>query len=439
MASLITLGSGLRRIDVICPDGKRRKLGLGDMPKKAAEGFLKRIESLVANRISGVAHDTELARWIASLDPSTHKRLHRLGLVQAKVEPAKLVVHTLADLFTQFFATLNVKECTRVTYKHARDTLGKFVSESRPLHEIDTLLADQWRAKMVEDGFAEATVSRRVKTMRQVFKKGVRWGMVQENPFAGVRAGSQSNKSCQRFISREDARKVLDACPDTQWKLLFALSRFGGLRCPSEHLALRWSDVNWKKGRFRVACGKTSHHEGKEERWVPIFPELRPYLVDAWDEAKDDEELVITRYRDTNSNLRTQLSRIIVRAGLTPWPKVFHNLRSTRQTELSERFPAHVVCGWLGNSVKIAEDHYLQMTDAHFALALVPDDREAHERAQHTPAPTGTDPQLKPVPVENHSVDTDGAALCEKVRQTRLSALGLEPRTYGLKVRCSTN
>ena len=44
------------------------------------------------------------------------------------------------------------------------------------------------------------------------------------------------------------------------------------------------------------------------------------------------------RYRDANVNLRTQLTRIIQRAGLTPWPKLIHNLRSTQQTELAEQF-----------------------------------------------------------------------------------------------------
>ena len=39
-----------------------------------------------------------------------------------------------------------------------------------------------------------------------------------------------------------------------------ALSRYGGLRCPSEHLALKWSDVDWDKSRIRVPSPKTEHH-----------------------------------------------------------------------------------------------------------------------------------------------------------------------------------
>ena len=78
--------------------------------------------------------------------------------------------------------------------------------------------------------------------------------------------------------------------------------------------------------------------------------------------------MVVTRYREPGANLRTTFEKIILRAGLKPWPKLFQNLRSTRQTELAETFPAHVVCAWIGNSESVARKHYLQVTDDHFAL-----------------------------------------------------------------------
>jgi len=62
--------------------------------------------------------------------------------------------------------------------------------------------------------------------------------------------------------------------------------------------------------------------------------------------------------------------RIIQRAGLQPWPKLFQNLRSTRETELAEQFPIHVVCKWIGNSQPVAVEHYLQLTDEHFERAV---------------------------------------------------------------------
>ncbi len=64
------------------------------------------------------------------------------------------------------------------------------------------------------------------------------------------------------------------------------------------------------------------------------------------------------------------MARVVTKACGKVWPKVFQNCRSTRQTELSQRFPAHVVPGWLGSSTRIAEQFYLQTTEEHFQQAL---------------------------------------------------------------------
>ena len=47
-------------------------------------------------------------------------------------------------------------------------------------------------------------------------------------------------------------------------------------------------------------------------------------------------------------NLRTRFAKIIKRAGCDPWPRLWHNLRATRQTELTEVFPAHFVSAHSG-------------------------------------------------------------------------------------------
>jgi Phage integrase family len=221
------------------------------------------------------------------------------------------------------------------------------------------------------------------------------------------------------FVTREDAAKVLAACPDAQWRLLFALSRYGGLRCPSEHLGLKWGDVDWGDGtgkgaRITIRSPKTEHHEGGDHRVIPLFPELRPYLQQAFDEAEPGSEFVITRYRGTNANLRTQLNRIIGRAKVKPWPKLFQNLRSTRQTELAEKYPIHVVCKWIGNSRTVAQDHYLQVTDTHFDSASGCAETRGTESGTvdggKASEPSGTEQQAEtsptaPIPVLPHGTD----------------------------------
>ena len=139
----------------------------------------------------------------------------------------------------------------------------------------------------------------------------------------------RSNRTRDYFVTREEAAAVLKECSDEQWKLLFALSRFGGLRCPSEHLALRWGGVDFEAGKITVHSPKTEHHEGKGIHVMPLFPELLPHLEAVKKKLLSDPDFdpkktpisklpVISRYRESNINLRTQLCKIIRRAGLTP-------------------------------------------------------------------------------------------------------------------------
>jgi hypothetical protein len=157
-----------------------------------------------------------------------------------------------------------------------------------------------------------------------------------------------------------------------------ALARYGGLRCPSEVLSLRLGDIDWEANRICVTSPKTEHHPGKGSRMIPLFPELRPYLDEAFEAVPEGIEYILARFRQRaigpkgwrNCNLRTTMEKIVKRAGLVPWPRLFHNLRASRETELSERFPIKVVTAWIGNTPDIAMEHYLQVTDEHWRRAL---------------------------------------------------------------------
>ena len=121
---------------------------------------------------------------------------------------------------------------------------------------------------------------------------------------------------------------------------------------------------------------------------MPIFPELRPYLDEAYELAAEGAVHVISRYRDVDKNFRTRLMRIIQRAGVKPWPKLFQNLRASRETDLAGVYPLHVVCSWIGNTERIAQKHYLQVPDDYFVQAASPNSapdsaRTAQNAAQH--------------------------------------------------------
>jgi integrase len=250
-------------------------------------------------------------------------------------------------------------------------SLTECFGPDKPLRDILPGDADDWRQSMIQKGLADNTVRRRCGWAKQLFRAAVRKGLVAANPFTDLKSAVQANSKRAHFITLAETKQVIDACPSAEWRLLFALSRFGGLRCPSETLGLTWQDVNWAEGRFLLHSPKTERHVGGESRIVPIFPELLPYLREAFEQAESGAERVFPRwqYRGVGKNLRTGLLRIIRRAGLVPWPKPFQNLRATRETELAETWPMHVVCAWIGNSPAVAKANYLQVTEDHFCRA----------------------------------------------------------------------
>ncbi len=374
MATLVQRPNGRKSIQFTGGSGKRQELRLGKVPVKQAEGVLSKVEAILSDLALSRPHDAELAAWIKALPPKLMDRLQRLGLVPSGVNRQS---SSLGEFLEGFFKTIRVKPSTATMYDHTRQNLLSHFGTSRQLRSIGVEEAEKFRLHLAESEkrrgtgkLSESTINRRVRIARSLFAHALKWRLVDENPFTSVKAGDQVNKARQFFVTRDAIEKVITACPNAEWRLIVSLARFGGLRCPSEILLLKWEDVDWERKRILVHSPKTEHHEGKDCRTIPMFPELEGPLLEAFGQATEGVPWVITRYRSKACNLRTQLNKIIKRAGLLPWPKLWQNMRATRQTELAEAYPIQVVCTWIGNSQKIAQNHYLQTTDAHFAKAV---------------------------------------------------------------------
>jgi hypothetical protein len=145
-------------------------------------------------------------------------------------------------------------------------------------------------------------------------------------------------------------------------------------------------------------------------------------------------------HTDAGVNLRTHLQRIIRKAGLEPWPKLFQNLRSTRETELAEQFPIHVVCRWIGNSQPVAARHYLQLTDEHFARAITDDGAAGTETVQNAAQKAHETPRNEPKRPRAANAKTPAVeGVCESDRSDagyfdslEVGQRGLEPPTSPL-------
>jgi len=279
----------------------------------------------------------------------------------------------------------DVKESTARIYGLARTNMVEHFGANTPLRDITAGDAEDFRKALLSGGLADSTTRKRCSIASQIFRYAFKHKLIADNPFDEVPKNVKGSKR-RAYVPEEDSVKVLNQLPNTQWKLLFSLSRWAGLRVGSEVRRLRWCDIDWANNRFLVHSPKTERHEGKDNRLLPIFPEIADLLSERLEQADTGDELVLPMLEGrTDASLRKTLLRAVRASGVTQWTRLWHSLRSSRQTDLEREFPTHVVCGWLGNSVETAREHYLQTTDADFEKAANP--KATQNPTQHTVAP----------------------------------------------------
>lgn len=214
---------------------------------------------------------------------------------------------------------------------------------------------------------------------KQLFAYAMDKGWVDANPFDSKLIPTVSPRSNKKeFISHDLSVKIMQELPHVWMQLVFALCRWGGMRVGSEPRKLRWRDIDWEKQIITFRSVKTEHHDGKETRTIPIFPELAEPLRVVADrvffagEGSDEaDEFVLPELRKmTDTGLRKPMLAAIKAAGGKPWKKLWTTLRATRDTELKDRFPGHVVDAWLGHSPRVSQEHYLMVTDEHIKQAV---------------------------------------------------------------------
>lgn len=378
MASVSTDKNGNRRI--VYTDGeKRRAIHIGNVQKKTANDIKLRVERLLEAKHSHGPIEPETVKWISSISDDLAEKLATAGLIHRRSSA------TLGGFIGEFMEKRSdAKERTRTNLKQATAKMLTFFGSDISVKDVTAGRVEDWLREL-RKSYAPAYVARLTKYGKQIFHTARRAALIERSPFDEIKAGTMANPDRMHFVTSADTEAILSACPTSEWRLIVALARYGGLRCPSELLALQWGDIDWERGRFLVRSPKTAHHADGGRRWVPLFPELRPHLETAFDEAPEGQTYVVNRARSHETNLRTSFERIVYKAGLLPWPKPFQNMRASRETELMKKHPMHVVTSWIGNTAAIAAMHYLQVTDADFEKAT------ADARPTRIPTRAGTE------------------------------------------------
>ena len=425
MASIGHDPGGLRRILFVAPNGKRKTLRLGKATQRTAETVKIKVEALVMASITGSPLEDEVSRWLADLDTRMSNKLAAVGLI----EPRN--VATVEKLLKAFLAANpRVKPATLVVWGQVARCLREHFDENRPLRTIGPAEAEGFLQWLVEQKLAATTITKRVQFARQFFAYAVRREWIERNPFADVSHKGGDPQKRQRYITEDETARLIDAAPNWVWRTIIALARYGGLRTPSETLSLQIADLDWEHGEMTVISPKTEGH-GHGYRAVPMFARLRPFLEEAWNMAREGQTNIIPEnlYLPAahgprgwvNCNLRTTFEKIVRRAGVKPWPRLFHALRASCESDLAREYPITTVCKWIGNTVAIAARHYVQVTDGDFQRAS----GVAQNPAQQ-PSETACNRLQENTATPGIAEDFQGLQECTNAQ---VEAAGIEPAT----------
>lgn len=450
MASISRDKNGTRRILFVAPDGKRPTIRLGKVSQRTAEGIKYRVEQLLEALNYRHPVEGELAQWVADLDERIAKKLAAVGLI---ANPEAKTMATLGPFLQAWLAARkgDYKPASLIAWGQVIDALTGFLGADCPLVDVTPAKGEAFRQSMLAADLRATTIHKRLQHARMFFAHAKRHGLVNANPFEFVRHRPGDASERRAYVPAADVQRAIDHAPNGTWKLLIALSRFAGLRVPSEALSLRWQDVDWERGRLTVPSPKTQHLAGRSYRVIPLFPAIRPYLEAAWDEAPEGAEYVMPEeYRRraqgpagwANANLRTTLEKVVRRASLEPWPRLWHSMRASCETDLARQFPLAVVAKWLGNTQAVAMRHYVDVTDADFARATTGaesiDAKAAQKAAQHAHAMERSEPQSTKVTHEKSPVLQGSASPCDTLQNRGMEAAGIEPASRDISMGAST-
>jgi integrase len=141
------------------------------------------------------------------------------------------------------------------------------------LKEITPTQVDRFKDRRLEDGLKKSSINREIGLLKSMLNRAVKWGLIGAHPAKDVELFELDDTSVSdRVLSNEEETKLLAACDESELryraphlKHVVLVALYTGLR-RGEILRLRWSDIDFEKGRLSVRRSKTK--SGKREVYL---------------------------------------------------------------------------------------------------------------------------------------------------------------------------
>jgi hypothetical protein len=349
----------------VCTGGKRHSVWLGNVRRREADTVQLHVEAIIQSQRLQTPIPSETQRWIRDLSADLRTRLRPILGVERTVDEA-------ADAYVVYCE----KQLKPTTARSNADTVTQFAADygSSSLRLITGDQIDTW---LLRRNVAASTIGKHVKHLRSWFAWALQAQLIESAPT--IETPATIGQGEKQFIDFDQWQKVIDHfASKPEMQCVLALSRWCGLRIASELVTLRRSSVDLASERLLIEDSKRSHRQSRGPpvvRKVPLFAGLRPYLMVMLERPGGPHDYLLPTIggqdaERVGSLLRQRVYRALDKLGLERWPRVFHSLRATRQTQLKDLFGEHAACEWIGNSRDEFRQSYELIPDEIFTRAV---------------------------------------------------------------------
>ncbi len=196
-----------------------------------------------------------------------------------------------------------------------------------------------FRRKTIEDyltrrrdaGISPATANRELCRLKNMFRKAVEWGYLEQNPAEGIKQSPEKLREAS-FLEKEEVPRLISACDDRIRPLIVAAVNTG-MRW-GELMALEWQDIDNKRGHIIVRDPKNS-----EARHVPmnsaVISALEDHRKRQTRKSGRIQSVVFSNPRTGEPwvDIRVPLRKALKKAGLDT-SFGFHGLRHTAASHM---------------------------------------------------------------------------------------------------------
>jgi integrase len=292
-------------VDYYDPGGKRIIKAVGPT-KKEAEAYLGKIKASIRE---GRFFDIKKGNRV------TFNEL--LDAYIEKVKDTKFYHSTIKFFIPAMRKYFGDKIISEINYKLLEDF--RDLRKKTPIHH-GTERSDR-------------TVNLELSIIRQAFRKGIKWGMAEGNPFEYADGlFFKLNNRRERALTEEEVKNLIDACPK-YLKPIVITAVLTGLR-KSDILKLMWKDVDIERGLIRTVEAKT----GKTRNIIlnqDMITLLRGLSIGG-------EYVFPNRNGKAFADIRKPFEKALKKAGIKQGKNrkekiVFHSLRHTCISLLTEK------------------------------------------------------------------------------------------------------